>query len=228
MLSKLEITKFRGFKKHSIKFRNMALAVGKNNAVKSTIVEALRLVALVTQRASNLTFREPPNWIKQPAGSAGVSPSLANIDFEFTYIIHGYGEPPAVIKAIFADGKEIIIYLNDKAEELFVVLRDRAKKPIISRAQLIRDPFHKISILPPVFPVQKHELVLQESRVRAKVMTNLASSHFRNQLRYFDGPIDALRELLEETWKGIQLTTIDTNRLKRGKLEIKVWIRPHS
>jgi len=45
MLTRLEIENFRGFKKHEMPLNAVTLIVGRNNAGKSTVVEALRLGA---------------------------------------------------------------------------------------------------------------------------------------------------------------------------------------
>lgn len=54
MIKKVYLENFRGFKKHSIDFKNRTIIVGKNNAGKSTLVEALRIVSLIAKRYQNL------------------------------------------------------------------------------------------------------------------------------------------------------------------------------
>jgi predicted ATP-binding protein involved in virulence len=58
MLTKLEINNFRCFASHTIEFQPKSLIVGKNNAGKSTCIEALRFISLVTERMMNLGIRE--------------------------------------------------------------------------------------------------------------------------------------------------------------------------
>ena len=44
MLRELRLENYRGFSDHSIPFEEVSVLVGRNNAGKSTAVEALRLV----------------------------------------------------------------------------------------------------------------------------------------------------------------------------------------
>lgn len=69
MLAELYLENFRRFGTHTIGFGTSTILVGPNNAGKSTVVEALRLVALVTRYGPNLPFREVPDWVERPAGT---------------------------------------------------------------------------------------------------------------------------------------------------------------
>ena len=50
MIESLILQNFRCFHKHEIPFREKTIIVGKNNAGKSSIIEALRLVSIVSER----------------------------------------------------------------------------------------------------------------------------------------------------------------------------------
>ena len=81
MLKKLTIENYRGYEHHEIDFRDLTIIVGKNNAGKSTLIEALRLLSLVTNKYENAPFREVPSWLEIAKRNRGISPSLARIDF---------------------------------------------------------------------------------------------------------------------------------------------------
>ena len=68
MLARLRLRNFRGFDEHVVPLRKLTLIVGANNAGKSTIVEALRLVALVVNRFLRGTgnFVPIPEWLNEP------------------------------------------------------------------------------------------------------------------------------------------------------------------
>lgn len=127
MLDRLEIENFRGFSQHSLPFSALTVIVGKNNAGKSTVVEALRLISLVTERYRNLTYREPPAWSGSPRRTFGVSPSLRNLEINFDSIFHQYGEPPAKIKAEFKNGESVTVYLESE-DRVFAVTETHLTK----------------------------------------------------------------------------------------------------
>jgi len=43
MLEKITIENYRCYNQHEIEFKTLSITVGKNNAVKSTLVETLRI-----------------------------------------------------------------------------------------------------------------------------------------------------------------------------------------
>jgi len=102
------------------------IVVGKNNAGKSTIVEALRLVSLITNRYQRLEFHRVPRWLDRPRSERGVSPSLQNIELNLESAFHQYSDPPAIITCTFASNETITIYIGKDAQ-LHAVTRFTAR-----------------------------------------------------------------------------------------------------
>jgi len=73
MLSEIILRNFKCFSRHTIPLRAITVIVGRNNAGKSTIVEALRLVSLVTSRLEFLPFLDVPRWPSQAFSESTVS-----------------------------------------------------------------------------------------------------------------------------------------------------------
>lgn len=69
MLKNVRLENFRGFKSHETPLNQTDIVVGKNNAGKSTLVEALRLIALVSNRYHNAVYkavhRRQTGWLKK-------------------------------------------------------------------------------------------------------------------------------------------------------------------
>jgi AAA15 family ATPase/GTPase len=61
MLIALKLLNFRCFREHEFHFGMINVCVGSNNAGKSTLAEALRIVALATARIKTAVFRPPPD-----------------------------------------------------------------------------------------------------------------------------------------------------------------------
>lgn len=231
MLEKLILKNFRGFSNHTIPFRATTIAVGRNNAGKSTIVQALRLLSLVVNRAEHLTFYETPKWLDIPVGYRGVSPSLKGIDFEFPSVCHGLGDPPAVITAIFSSGDHVSIYLDPETESIFAVFSDKHQTRATSRATVSNLSLPRVEILPPVGPLSVHEKLLMPEYVRASLTTNLAPQHFRNQLwifksQYFEENdyFAAFQARAAETWPGLRIDGIESAKSEEGK-ELSLFVR---
>ena len=118
MLVSLSLENFRGFDQHELPLKNLTVAVGRNNAGKSTIVEALRLVSIVVTRYRHLTYYPPPHWLDIPKRNYGVSPSLKNQEINFKSLFYQYGEPPSLITATFDNGNSVSIYLAGEGVSL--------------------------------------------------------------------------------------------------------------
>jgi hypothetical protein len=136
MLEKLVLKNFRGFSNHSVPLGPTTLVVGRNNAGKSTIVEALRLLSLVVNRAPFLTYVETPGWLDLPVGHRGVIPSLKGIDFELQTVCHRLNDPPAIIAGHFENGARVSVYLNPNQQSVFAVLSGPKTLSVNSRAQV--------------------------------------------------------------------------------------------
>jgi hypothetical protein len=86
MLTRLHLRNFRGFNDHELSFEKFTLIVGRNNAGKSTIIEALRLVALCTARYRTLRYIEAPPDLGLADDAHGIAPSIRDIEFNLGII----------------------------------------------------------------------------------------------------------------------------------------------
>ena len=138
MLKEITFINFRCFERHAVPLDAITIAVGQNNAGKSTFVGGLRLIALVRERFRNLNFNAPPKWLSLPSWYRGVSPSVENLNINFPTICYRYGDPPAQVAAIFENDCKIEVYLHLKAAYMpcFMVLRITSSIPKPRRAKL--------------------------------------------------------------------------------------------
>jgi AAA15 family ATPase/GTPase len=107
MIEHLRLQNFRGFRDHHLPLARMTVLVGQNNAGKTTIVEALRLLSMVTLRYRSLTFTPPPPDTDLPRRFIGVSPSLKNVEINFKTIFNHYADPPSILTATFTNGASV-------------------------------------------------------------------------------------------------------------------------
>ena len=112
MIRQLNITNFRCYEKSTITFNGTSILVGRNNAGKSTLIEALKIISSVTRKYKTLRFVAPPEWVvREP--SYGVSPNVENMNISDRGIFHMYGNPPAIVEAIFTNGTSIKAYVGE-------------------------------------------------------------------------------------------------------------------
>jgi energy-coupling factor transporter ATP-binding protein EcfA2 len=207
MIKNLSLTNFRCYDEHEVPFNEISIIVGKNNAGKSTLIEALRLVSLVSKRILNSSFKSPPDWTNLPHRSIGITPSLGKIEFSTKNIIYQFGTPPAIITATFENNELIKIYLSESGE-LFAYAKDSKGHFVKSSDAAKKLEQAQINILPQIGPLIEEERVLDVDYVKSRLLSNLVSRHFRNQLSYFNEYYDRFKELSEETWSGLRIVSL--------------------
>lgn len=213
MLTSLRLQNFRCFKDHNVPLRPTTIVVGRNNAGKSTIVEALRLISLIVSRSPHLNFTDVPKWLDAPKAFRGVSPSLRGFEFDFTTAFHRYAEPPSVITAEFSTGAAIQIFIGkDKGEpEIHAVIKNKQGNIVSTKGQVQALRLPGVSSLPQVGPLLKEEKLLAPEYVRSAVSSSLAPLHFRNQLLVFRSQYAEFKRIAEETWEGLTVRELTKN-----------------
>lgn len=208
MIRKIKIKNFRCFENCEIDFKNLSILVGKNNAGKSTLIEALRLVSVGVNRAENINYTAPPKWLRIDDSILGITPSIENLDISESNIFYLYGDAPAYIKTTFHDGCSIETYIGEDAK-VFMVLYDKDGKNIVSKRMAAELKLEPINILPQISPIQREEPVLKFTTVQKNLDTRLSSRNFRNQLKFYHQYFDKFRDISESTWRGLGIKKLD-------------------
>lgn len=222
MITKLKLQNFRGFQNHELPLAPVTVLVGKNNAGKTTIVEALRLLSIVTLRYRNLTYRCVPSDTDLPRRFIGVSPSLKNVEINFKTIFNQYADPPGTLVASFSNGTSVTIFVLPK-NRIHCVIRDANGKIVRNREQARRAELPAVRIMPQVAPLQRTETILLEDYVTAAMSSRLAPLHFRNQLKVRYDLFPEFKRIVEETWPGVQIGEfIGRNRFPGEELHLHI------
>lgn len=205
MLVKVEFENYRCFKKSSLDLRNIAIIVGKNNAGKSTIVEALRLIAAAGKKSKTAIYKTPPKSLGLALINNGFSIDSSKLKIDLHSVVHFYDEDNcAKITAHFQDGSKISIYLN--TADVFAVIITPDGSIISRKAQARQLTIDKIDILPQIGLIKEKEKLLTEDTVKSDKDTYLSSRHFRNELLLFrDEYFEDFKSIAEMTWPGLRI-----------------------
>ncbi len=217
MISELHLKNFRGFEDHVVPLRALSIIVGRNNAGKSTIVEALRLISLVVSRFKGDLSAIPRTW-EFPRTRRGPHP-FKNLEINLQSVFHRYGEPPALIRGVF-DGGEII-EITITGDELFARC-DRSKARQSGGSGLSR-----VSIQPQVAPVLPEERELTEEYVRGALSSALAPLHFRNQLYVMKELFEAFKDAAESTWPGLRIRGLEKVGTVQNPIILSLFVEDH-
>jgi hypothetical protein len=210
MLETLVLQNYRCYEHHTVDFRNLTVVVGKNNAGKSTIIEALRLVQIVISRYRALAYNQAPAWTGLGKSERGCSPSLQGYDFVPENLFHKYGEEPSIISAMFAGKSKIVIYIGNNFS-IHSLLKNNKGESIDSKAKAANFLFDNLNILPQVSPRLRNEKILNIDYVKRFLSSNLASLHFRNQIAVFGHYYERFKILAERNWTGLRVRNLEGN-----------------
>lgn len=223
MITELNLQNFRCFNDHTITFKPISVVIGRNNAGKSTLVEALRLVSIVVSRYQSLAYCNVPDWAEIPRREIGVSPSLKGMEFNFSTVFHRYSDPPSIISARFNNDSAIRIYLGGE-DRIHAVVFDQEGKIVKTRIEANKLRIPSVEIMPQVAPVSREERTLTSDYVKAAISSHLAPLHFRNQLRIIKEYYPVFKEMAETTWPGLQVRELTGGGLLSNDL-LQLMIR---
>jgi hypothetical protein len=226
-LASIRIQNYRCFSDHTVDLGRASVVVGKNNAGKSTLIEAIRLVAIALRRFQNPVATQAPRWLDDYAPGNGQRIELSRLGVWPSTLFHRYGEPPAIIEAGFLDGSRLVLFVGPEgiAHTVFFGSQGRA---IRCRRDIGHVTLPRISILPQIVPLEREEKVLVSDYVRQNLDSNLASRHFRNQLIYLRSEhFDEFTEVVESSWPGVRVQSLETVSGESGDL-IQLMIRDGS
>lgn len=215
MIKQLKISNFRCYKNTSITFNGTSILVGKNNAGKSTMIEALKIISTVSRKYKSLRFTAPPSWAKTEL--YGVSPNVENMNISDRGIFYLYGDAPAIIEAEFNNGTSIKAYVGEWLS-IFAVIYDSDGCPARNSREVKNIDIPRIEVLPQISAVLENEKVIKKSTVDGNRATRLASRNFRNQLYYYPEAFPQFKSLVESTWENLRVSPVEADFTEDGQM----------
>ncbi|MCC4770056.1 AAA family ATPase [Methanosarcina sp. DH2] len=223
MIEELQLINFRCYRKHRVPFKQNTIIVGENNTGKSTIIEALRIISIIAAKYKSVNYNKPPDWLDIPIGHKGVAPSLKDYDFHFGSVSYRYNKLTAQIKASFTTGESIEVYIGGE-EKIFAVIKDKNNNAIKTRSEASATNLPAVLILPEISPLFLEEKRLSKDYVKQNLFSRLSSRHFRNQILIYPERCKKFRELVETSWDGCQIKSINTDG-SPGEEKISLIVR---
>lgn len=210
MIKEIELKNYRCFINSKIVYKDLNILVGKNNAGKSSMIEALRMVAYASQKATSTVYKDAPLGLNISGREKGIRIDVEKLKIDLRGIVYLYEEKIATINACFDDGCKIKIVANKEIAYAFLYGPDG--KNIKSKTTAEKDGFAKIGILPQIGLIKENEKLLTEDTINNYRETYLSSRHFRNEmLLYKDKYWDNFKEIAEENWESLKIIELKHN-----------------
>lgn len=206
MLEKIQFINYKCFENATIPLREITIAVGKNNAGKSTMIEGLRLLSLAIKSGSKQSYKDLPS-IFQQRNKKLKKLKLDSLKIDLRTVSHFYKEDIiSKIIGYFNDKNKIEIYISD--DVAYACYYDKSGKNIKSANKFLASSFSRVEILPQIGLI-KEERQLAGSTIVNGRDTYLSSRHFRNEIldeKTKDITVyEEFCQLAEQTWQGLKV-----------------------
>lgn len=199
---RVDFDRFKAFSKFTINLRNFNILVGPNNAGKSTVLAAFRILAAALRKASS----RKPEIVSGPGGQGyGYSVDLQNISIASENIFHNYDDDnPASIKFHLSNKNELILYFPEQGACNLIAVNNNGKTPR-SPKEFSRYFNAPIGFVPILGPVDHDEILYGKEAARLALFNYRAARNFRNIWYHYPEKFDEFREVLVRTWPGMDI-----------------------
>ena len=221
MIEEIQFENYRCFEKSSISYKDLVVIVGKNNAGKSSMIEALRMIAYASGKAQRTNYRAVVSGLGISSRHKGIRIDTEKLKIDLRGIVYLYEDKVAKVTAVFDDGCKIVIIAN--TEIAFAVLFNPEGKNIITKVQAQNYNFGNISILPQIGLIKENEKRLSEDTVINDKDTYLSSRHFRNEIMVYRSEYwKDFKKLAEKSWEGLSVISLEYNISESENIRLMV------
>lgn len=209
MLKKIHLSYYRCFKDASLTFKELAIIVGCNNAGKSTLIEALRMIAFAVRKCTKTTYITAPSRLKLPVVIKGFRIATEQLRIDLKSVIYQFQENKlATIEVTFDSQVKIKIYIDNSIA--FATVYDPNGNNIKTRNAAKQLELDQVNIMPQIGLIREDETRLTQKTVLEDMDTRLASRHFRNEILLFkDKYYDEFKQMAETTWNGLRIDSLE-------------------
>ena len=221
----MTLKNYRCFEDYTINFKDETLIVGENNAGKSTIIEALRIISVTANKLfKNRQYINANDSLNIPKNIRGFNLNLDAYKVDLRSIVYFYKENiNAEIIAEFENNVIFKIYLNPEC--VFATIYNKSGENIksISNAKKMNENDLKVNIMPHLNLIREKEKKLATETIERDQYTYLSSLHFRNEiLLYKNDYFLKFKNIAEKIWSGL---CIDDVEYSSDNDEVLFWIK---
>ncbi len=191
--------RYKALRQFSVTFEDFNVLVGPNNAGKSTIVGAFRILAEGMRIAAS---RKAQYY--QAVEALGYRVPLNDLPVATEAIFTDYDDSePAMIEFTLAskDGLRLVFPENNVC---YLVCEPRTKA-VKTPSQFKRVYDARIGFVPVLGPVEHNENLYQREAARLALLTHRASRNFRNIWYHYPDEFDEFRALVNSTWPSMDV-----------------------
>jgi energy-coupling factor transporter ATP-binding protein EcfA2 len=192
---------YKAFKRYSITLRDFNVLVGPNNAGKSTIIGAFRILSEGLRKAA----ARKPEFIHLPGrDEVGYRLPLDDLPVSTENIFTNYDESePAEVEFRLSSGNSLSLIFPESNSCCMVC--ETKSRPVKSPSDFKREYKASVGFVPVLGPVEHEEPLYQKEAARMALLSHRASRNFRNIWHHYPEGFNDFRELIRTTWPGMDI-----------------------
>ena len=197
----VRFSNYKALKQYSVALQRINVLVGPNNAGKSTILGAFRILSEGVRKAR--AFR--PKFVRDgDRDKLGYSIDLTDLPISTENIFTDYDDSiPARATFHLSNGNELSLVFDAVGSCNLIC---NAKDAIIrTPTEFARAYPVSVGFVPVLGPVEHNEPLYKKEAARQALLTHRASRNFRNIWYHYPEDFDKFRELIRTTWPGMDI-----------------------
>lgn len=197
----VEFRRFKAFRNYRVDLRDFNVLVGPNNAGKSTVIAAFRILAAAMRKAQS----RRAEIVVGPLGpTRGYHIDMRPISVAEENIFFNYDDDePAFIKFTLSNDFTLTLYFPDRGA--CNLIADAAGK-VIESPSVFKSNFNcQIGFVPILGPVEHNELLYEKEAARLALFNYRAARNFRNIWYHYPELFTEFQNLLRTTWPGMDI-----------------------
>jgi energy-coupling factor transporter ATP-binding protein EcfA2 len=200
-ITSVRFKNFKALADFTVTLSAFNVLVGPNNAGKSTLLSAYRLLSAGLRRARsrNPDILRDANGVRRAGyvvGTAGSTVSLENVHTNLT-------DDDTTVTFRLSNGNSLQLFFPAQGGCL-MFCDGPARLPTSTTAFKLAYPI-SVAHVPVLGPVEYREPLLKAETVQAALETHRASRHFRNFWYHQPEGFETFAALLSETWPGMEI-----------------------
>jgi energy-coupling factor transporter ATP-binding protein EcfA2 len=196
-----DFRRFKAFDQFTLHLRHFNILVGPNNAGKSTILAAFRILAAAMRRANT----RKPELVTGPNGRIhGYAVDLSAISVAEENIFYNYDDSQtAAVTFTLSNKNELLLYFPAQGA-CFLIPEAHGKS--VRTPSSFRANFNcQIGFVPILGPVEHNEILYEKEAARLALFSYKAARNFRNIWYHYPHKFDQFRAALKQTWPGMDI-----------------------
>jgi AAA15 family ATPase/GTPase len=214
-ITSIRFSNYKSFLKYSVTLNQFNILVGPNNAGKSTVIGALKILAEGIRKAK---AKKPENIIDPQGNNVwGYKIDLNQVPIATENVFYNYDDSiPAIIRFRLSDNSYLQIFFPEKG---LCFMNYESDKHIIRTPKEFREKVPiEIGYVPILGPVEHQEKLYQKEAARLALLTHRASRNFRNIWHHYNEDFDKFKSLIKSTWPGMDIDPPEVNMFEENPI----------